>query len=154
MIRYAICIFFAAGITGLAHADPHEVFDTFSTPGDASHIQISDCGDGTPCGTVIWINPETLPPGETQTTARGQNGELVLGQTILKEFSRKSKDWRGGTVYDPENDKRYAARLKRMTNGNLQLKGCVGPICQTQVWKKVTSQSAKHLTPTHNDSKG
>ena len=53
---------------------------------------------------------------------------------ILKGFEKKKNDWRGGTIYDPENDKTYDARIKRLDDGNLQLKGCVGPFCQTQVW--------------------
>ena len=112
------------------------------TQGGASHIKIFDCGNGSPCGKIVWINPNTLPAGVTANSATGLNGEPVLGQMILKGFDRKRKDWRGGTIYDPENDKRYAARLKRLTDGNLQLKGCIGPICQTQVWEHVPIQSA------------
>ena len=153
MNKQAVIILASVGLTSLAHADPHKVFDTFLTQGGGSHVQITDCGDGSPCGTVIWINPSTLPAGETVTTVKGRNGELILGQKILTSFNRKSKDWRGGTIYDPENDKRYAARLKRMADGNLQIKGCIGPICQTQIWELVdeTSQAA---TVTDNTPSG
>lgn len=142
MIRLSILALASLGAAAFAQADPHKVFDTYLTQGGGSHVEISDCGDGTPCGKIIWINPDTLPAGETAQTAKGRNGELVLGQMILKDFDRKSKDWRGGSIYDPENDKKYSARLKRMSDGNLQLKGCIGPICQTQVWELVASQSA------------
>jgi len=40
----------------------------------------------------------------------------------------------------------YSARLKRMDNGDLQLKGCIGPLCQTQVWTFVDPQYAARVT--------
>jgi len=102
-----------------AMADPHDVFATFATQEGTSHIQISDCGDGTPCGTIIWIDPTSLPEGITPETAIGKTGVNVLGLTMLEGFERKNKGWRNGTVYDPENDKTYAARLARLDNGDL-----------------------------------
>ena len=127
----------ALGFNGSANAqtfDRHDVFAIFQSPGGGSHVQLVDCGDGTPCGTVVWINPSTLDEGETQHTVSGKNGKRVLGTMILQGFKRKKKGWQGGTVYAPGNDKTYAAKIRRMENGDLQLKGCVGPICQTQIW--------------------
>lgn len=126
-LAFGVCI---AG----AHADPHNVFGTYATTEGTSHVQISDCGDGTPCGRVVWIDPASLPEGTTPETATSKSGENVLGLTMLQGFERKQKDWRNGTVYDPENDRTYAARIKRLDDGRLELKGCVGPFCQTQVW--------------------
>lgn len=127
---------------GAAFADPHNVFDTFMTQDGASYIRIADCGDGSPCGKVVWINPETLPSGTTAQEAISKNGTPVLGLQLLEGFKRKKKDWRGGTVYDPENDKYYSARIKRLDDGSLQLKGCVGPICQSQIWTHVSQKLA------------
>jgi uncharacterized protein (DUF2147 family) len=56
---------------------------------------------------------------------------------LLAGFKRRTQDWRGGTIYDPEHGKTYDSRLKRRANGDLEVKGCIGPICQTQVWKPV-----------------
>ena len=142
MYRLMATAIITFGLAGSAVAEPHDVFATFLTHDGGSHIQISDCGDGTPCGTIVWINPETLPAGYTAETAVGQNGAPILGATLLQDFERKRKDWRGGTVYDPENDKLYAARLKRLDDRNLQLKGCIGMFCQTQVWTLVPNKLA------------
>ncbi len=144
MQRFVAATIVALGLAGGANAEPHDVFATFLTQDGGSHIEITDCGDGTPCGTIVWINPETLSAGKTAETATGQNGAPILGATLLRDFKRKNKDWRGGTVYDPENDKLYAARLKRLDDGNLQLKGCVGVFCQTQVWTVVPDRLASN----------
>lgn len=118
-----------------AHAETgHDVFGTFLTEAATSAVVIADCGDGSPCGRVAWIDPTAMEPGQTPQTALTQAGDPVLGLLMLEGFDKKRKDWRGGTIYDPENDKSYASRLKRMTDGRLQVKGCIGPICQTQVW--------------------
>lgn len=119
--------------------EKHDVFGVFATPEGTSHIEISDCGDGSPCGRIVWIDPDSLPDGETPLTIAGLNGEPLMGLLMIDGFERRKKDWRGGSIYDPESDKTYAARLKRMSDGQLQLKGCIGPICQTQVWAAVAN---------------
>ncbi len=124
---------------GIAQAEGHDVFGTFATVGASSHVTIADCGDGSPCGTVSWIDPATLEPGQTPEAVRTKTGDPVLGLLMLEDFNKKKRDWRGGTIYDPEADKTYASRLKRLDNGTLQVKGCVGPICQTQIWTEVSA---------------
>lgn len=144
MREIATAIVLFCGLAGQAAAGPHDVFATYETQNGASHIHIADCGDGTPCGKVVWIDPASLKAGMTPATVTGRNGENILGLMLLKDFQRDGKDWRGGTVYDPENDKLYAARIKRMDDGNLQLKGCVGPFCQTQIWTQVSTTIASN----------
>ncbi|MEM1401909.1 MAG: DUF2147 domain-containing protein [Pseudomonadota bacterium] len=118
-----------------ANADSHDVYGTFLTEEGTSKVEISDCGDGTPCGKVIWIDPESLEDGLTPETVKTRStGEPVLGLTMLSDFSRSSGDWRGGTIYSPKADKSYSSRLKRLDQSTLEVKGCIGFICQTQLW--------------------
>lgn len=120
-----------------AHAeDGHNVYGTFLTQAKTSTVTIEDCGDDSPCGRVSWIDPNAMEPGDTPETALTKAGDPVLGLLMLQGFDKKKKDWRGGTIYDPENDKTYASRLKRLGDGRLQVKGCIGPICQTQIWEE------------------
>jgi uncharacterized protein (DUF2147 family) len=125
----------ASALPALGQASSHNVFGTYYTEGDTSRVTIEDCGDGSPCGRVSWIDPDAMAPGMTPEEARTKTGDPVIGLLMLEGFDKKRSDWRGGTVYDPEDDKTYAARLKRLRDGDLELKGCVGPICQTQVWQ-------------------
>jgi len=121
-------------------AGSHDVFGKFLTQEKNSHIQIVDCGNGAPCGKVVWINPATLQDGVTPETAKAKSGKRVLGMQILSDFKRKKNDWRGGTIYDPGKDKSYKSRLKRLENGSLEVKGCISFICQTQIWNEVSSE--------------
>jgi uncharacterized protein (DUF2147 family) len=134
MLRFLAISGLALSAASLANADTHDVYGTFFTEEGTSKVTIQDCGDGSPCGRISWIDPEAMEPGLTPETATTKTGDPVLGLLMLQSFNKKKKDWRGGTIYDPENDKTYASRLKRLENGTLQVKGCVGPICQTQVW--------------------
>lgn len=137
-------LLFALSLLGLpvmaqADTENHDVYGVFLTPDGTSHIEISDCGDGTPCGRIVWIDPASLPEGETPETIASLNGEPLIGMQLIEGFERRKRDWRGGQIYDPEADKLYAARLRRLSDGQLQLKGCVGPICQTQIWATVSN---------------
>ena len=133
-ICFAALALGAAALPAASDPASHDVFGTFYTEAGTSRVTIEDCGDGSPCGRVTAINPNSLEDGVAPEDVRAKDGEPVLGLLILKGFEKKKNDWRGGTIYDPENDKTYDARIKRLDDGDLELKGWVGPFCQTQVW--------------------
>lgn len=120
-------------------AGSHDVFGTFFTDEGTAKIQIEDCGDGSPCGRFIWFSADGLPEGKTIETFTGRDGRQLLGSLMLKGFSKKKSDWRGGTVYDSDHVKTYQARLKRLPDGSLRVKGCIGPFCHSQLWPEVRS---------------
>jgi len=126
-------------MSSVVKADAFDVFGVFLLEDKGSKIEISDCGDGSPCGKVAWIDPATLEPGQTPETIKSKAGKPVLGLQILHSFERKKKDWRGGKIYSPEADKTYSSRLKRLDDGTLQVKGCIAFLCQTQIWTPVSS---------------
>lgn len=123
---------------GSAGADPLNVFGTFATEEENSHVEIADCGDGTPCGTIVWIDPASVSQGKTPETATDAEGKKVLGLTMLQGFEQKATGWTGGTIYNPKEGKTYGSRIKRLGDGLLEVKGCVGPLCKTQLWKPVS----------------
>ena len=123
-----------AALSKAAAAEYHDIYGTFVTDEGSAKIQIEDCGDETPCGYFVWLNPDIQPKVDVTNKFSGKEGKPLLGSLMLKGFSKKKNDWRGGKVFDSNNDKIYRARLKRLPDGSLQVKGCIGPICQTQVW--------------------
>ena len=129
------------GLTAGAHADGKDVFGIWLTEAGSAKLEISDCGDGSPCGRVVWMDPAAMRPGLTPETATDENNPdpalrdtPVLGLLMLSDFDARRRDWRGGKIYDPESGRTYGSRLKKLEDGTLQVKGCIGPICQTQVW--------------------
>lgn len=131
------CLLLAILATAPVSADTLDVYGTFLTEEKTSHVKISDCGDGSPCGIVAWLDPAALPLGVSPETAKSKKGETVLGLQMLQGFERKQDDWRDGTIYAPDKGKTYKSRLKRLDNGNLEVKGCIAFLCQTQIWTPV-----------------
>lgn len=136
MKAFALPVLIALAISGGADADTntHDVFGAFLTDEGSARIEITDCGDGSPCGHFVWFNPNDPPRVKATRAFSEQQGKPLLGALMLQGFSRRKSDWRGGRVFDSDNNKVYAARLKRLPDGSLQVKGCIGPFCQTQVW--------------------
>ncbi|KCZ90693.1 DUF2147 domain-containing protein [Hyphomonas johnsonii] len=122
---------------GHASAGPLDVFGTFATEEENSHVEIADCGDGTPCGTIVWIDPASVTDGKTPDTATDADGKKILGLTMLQGFEKKAKGWAGGTIYNPKEGKTYSSRMKRLDDGVLEVKGCIAMLCKTQNWKPV-----------------
>ena len=134
MNRVLATIALAALAAGGAHAGPLDVFGTYVTQKEGSHIRISDCGDGTPCGVIVWIDPASVSEGKTPETATDANGAKILGLTMLEGFKQKANGWSGGTIYNPKEGKTYGSKIRLLADGMLEVKGCIGPICQTQHW--------------------
>jgi len=61
----------------------------------------------------------------------------LVGVQMLHSFKEKSGRWKSGKIYNPENGKTYKSKLKLLENGDLEVKGCIGPICQGQIWTPV-----------------
>ncbi|GGX65712.1 hypothetical protein GCM10011309_14970 [Litorimonas cladophorae] len=56
---------------------------------------------------------------------------------MLWGFEEKSDKWSSGKIYDAESGKSYKSKLERQADGSLEVKGCIGPICQGQIWTEV-----------------
>ena len=142
---FYLCV--VSGATGQSY-EPHDVFATFVDPEGEGHIQITDCGDGTPCGTITWLEPVALfaEEGKTPENYTTLDGRPVLGLQVLEGFKRKRKDWRGGTIYLIKEDDTFPVRIKRPENGDLYLKGCIAVVlCQTEVWPLVPDSTEAAL---------
>ncbi len=60
----------------------------------------------------------------------------LLGTAILTGLTAEGGVWRG-QVYDSKSGRTYTSEVRRKDAATLEVKGCFGPLCQTQVWKKV-----------------
>lgn len=61
----------------------------------------------------------------------------LIGTAILTGLTAEGGVWRG-QVYDPKSGRTYTSEVRRKDAGTLEVKGCFGPLCQTQVWKKAS----------------
>lgn len=102
-------------------------------------ILIAPCGKSL-CGTIerFLVPP---PQGLDQRDVNNPDAKLrtrkLLGMPILSGFAADGEVWRG-KIYDPKNGKSYRSIIRRKGPNVLEVKGCIGPFCQTQVWKKAS----------------
>jgi uncharacterized protein (DUF2147 family) len=101
-------------------------------------ILIAPCGQAV-CGTLekFLVPP---PQGLDQRDINNPDPKLrqrrLLGLPILSGFTADSNQWRG-RIYDPKSGKSYRSVIRRKGANLLEVKGCIGPFCQTQVWRAV-----------------
>ncbi len=100
-------------------------------------VAIAPCGK-TLCGRIekFLIAP---PQGNNQRDVNNpdaaKRSRKLLGMAILFGLTAAGDEWQG-QVYDPKAGKTYTAKVRRKPDGTLEMKGCLGPFCQAQVWRK------------------
>lgn len=118
-------------------ADGKDVFGIWKVQSGSALVEIKDCGDGTPCGTLVHID---APDAATLLDDLNPDSELakkpLMGSRMLWGFEAKKSKWSGGRIYDAESGKDYKSKIKLQDDGTLDVKGCVGPFCQSQTWTK------------------
>ena len=99
-------------------------------------ITIGDCGTKT-CGKISKFL-KAPPQGAGQRDVNNSDPKLrsrkLLGMPVLTGFTEESDLWRG-EIYDPKGGKTYRSVIRRKGN-TLEVKGCLGPFCQTQIWRR------------------
>ncbi len=60
----------------------------------------------------------------------------IQGMVILWGLKKSGDEWSGGKILDPKKGKIYRAKMW-IENGELQVRGYIGPFFRTQTWKLV-----------------
>ncbi len=101
-------------------------------------IAIGKCGSTT-CGKVakfIVPPPDGLDQRDINNPDKAKRARKLLGLPILTGFRPDGDIWRG-RIYDPKSGKSYRSVIRRKSANILEVKGCIGPFCQTQIWRRV-----------------
>jgi uncharacterized protein (DUF2147 family) len=143
-MRLTAVLFAAAGLLpGAAAAGDLDVWGHWYTPDGASIIAIEDCGDGTPCGRVAWVDAQGGGmTSDTNNRDADLRGRAMLGVTLLSGFEERHDRWRRGSIYNPQDGKTYRARLRRLSGDLLGVSGCLGPVCKELVWERAPAAQA------------
>jgi len=100
-------------------------------------VEIRPCGNTT-CGTIarFLITP---PDGQDQRDIYNPDDSLknrrLLGLPILTQLREESDLWRG-QIYDPNTGKTYRSVIRRTGPNTIEVRGCIGPFCQAQTWRR------------------
>jgi uncharacterized protein (DUF2147 family) len=102
-------------------------------------VAIAPCGKAM-CGTIdrfLVAPPQGLDQRDVNNPEPKLRTRKLLGMPILTSFVADGKVWRG-RIYDPKSGKSYRSIIRRKGPNVLEVKGCIGPFCQTQLWKKAS----------------
>jgi uncharacterized protein (DUF2147 family) len=102
-------------------------------------VNIGKCGKAM-CGAIEKFL--VLPKGgndqrDVNNSDPAKRQRKLIGTPILFGLTPDSALWRG-QVYDPKTGRTYTSEVRRKDARTLEVKGCFGPLCQTQVWKKAS----------------
>jgi uncharacterized protein (DUF2147 family) len=130
----ALCVILSVATP--AHASPTDVFGVWLTRDGTGHVEIAPCGESA-CGTIIWGKEGSGSPTDVKNPNPALRNRQVIGLRILENFTRRDNGWFNGRIYDPKSGNTYRSELAARADGTLGVKGCVGPICRTEVWRRV-----------------
>lgn len=139
MTRIVLSIALLLGLAGpaLALLAPQPITGRWVTEEKDSVVTISKCGT-TYCGRLsqYLVMPEGgAEQKDIYNPDPRKRSRKLLGTALLWGFQPDGNVWRG-TIYDPRNGKSYRSVLRRKSDSVLEVKGCIGPFCQTQNWTR------------------
>lgn len=105
-----------------------DIAGDWATPGLGAVVRLAPCARDRErlCGRLIWA----WDPSRVQRGA--------IGSEMLRNFTWRSDTWVDGEVFNPEDGRTYSGSI-RPDGEVLRLRGCAGPFCQTQVWRRLSS---------------
>lgn len=130
-------------LTLLEAISPLDVEGTWQTEDGRSKVEIRLEEGEKPVGRVVWVDPQSLDPARAAGPIYDRHNpdsqmalRPIIGLPIIYGFERSETAWRRGEIYDPSQGATYRARLQRVDQDTLMVKGCVAVLCREQIWTK------------------
>jgi len=111
----------AFAFAGTVNADEFDVYGLWLTQAKDAHVEVTDCEDGTPCGVLVWFDPQrTESDYDIRNADIDQQGRSLIGIPIVWGFERGQKGWRKGHIYNPEYGEIYASSMRLQKRWDLE----------------------------------
>jgi uncharacterized protein (DUF2147 family) len=129
---------FFAGAATAAQAQASPVGD-WSTHHFGSVVRVSACGDAL-CGKVVTSDPIKTNPNvkDERNADPALRGRPLKDLPVFYGVKGGPTEWKGGSVYNPEDGKTYHGSITLVDADTLKLTGCIiYPLCKSQTWTRV-----------------
>jgi uncharacterized protein (DUF2147 family) len=109
------------------------------TPEDHGVVRIRACGQAL-CGEVVTsdqlkANPNLLDQRNEDKALRTRP---LRGLALFSGMSGGPTEWRGGSVYNPDDGRTYRGSIRLIGADTLKLTGCVfAPFCRSETWSRL-----------------
>lgn len=100
-------------------------------------VEIKPCGSTT-CGTIARFlvpPPDGLDQRDINNPEPNLRRRKLLGLPVLTQFREEEDLWRG-RIYDPKSGRSYRSVIRRTGPNTIEVRGCIGPFCQAQTWRR------------------
>jgi|SRR5215213_2879665 uncharacterized protein (DUF2147 family) len=126
-------------VSASAPASAEEFIGTWLTANGDARIRVAKCGKAL-CGTVVWlrdsVDPKTgQPPVDDKNPSAGLRGRKILGLRIFAMEQDNTNSWTGG-IYNSDDGQTYEGRLAPRGENELEVQGCAGALCGSEVWTR------------------
>ncbi len=130
--------FAALIIAATADAAPADAIGLWQTADADGLVRVTVCGASV-CGAIEPRAPVSGRPAiDVKNPNRALRSRSLAGLVILDGFTRSATGWVNGRIYDPNSGNTYRSELTPQADGTLHLKGCFGPFCRTEIWRRIS----------------
>lgn len=148
-MKIGIAVLMLLLTTATAFADTTEaLLGAWTTEGGKSQVEIFRCSEKI-CGKIIslreprYADSKEGPPGALKVDSSNPDKALrqrpIVGLRIMEGFTATGAGSLGnGTIYDPENGKRYKCTIRLAGSNRLEVRGYIGIslLGRTTVWTR------------------
>jgi uncharacterized protein (DUF2147 family) len=136
---------FAALLFAVVHAtaaDKNNPGGIWLTQAGDAKVRVSRCGAAL-CGTVVWLREPIDPAtGKLQVDDKNENPALrsrrIVGLSLFIGMKSVAPNKWSGQIYNADDGKTYASTVTLHEEGQLEVQGCVGPLCGSETWSRAT----------------
>jgi uncharacterized protein (DUF2147 family) len=147
MIRATLLCWLIITVNSLAFAQNNTEADAivgiWVTGKGNAHVEIKKFNN-TYYGQIVWLKVPNDANGNPKTDKNNsdvakRNTPLVGLKLLLGFKYAGAKQWKEGTIYDPENGKSYNCNITFIDNSTIEIRGYVGIslIGRTDTWKRI-----------------
>nr|WP_245842955.1 DUF2147 domain-containing protein [Sphingomonas laterariae] len=132
-----VATFVASAGAGATAADP--VLGLWRSKDRGGTIELHRCG-GAICGRILdgaslRANPDLR---DVHNGNRSLRARAVKGLRVFDGFTGGPRQWKGGSLYDPESGWGTKSGSLTLKDANtLEVKGCVAFICQSEIMLRI-----------------
>ncbi len=131
--RVILPVLLLAGAAGNAFAADGR-WNSEPSDEDQSYIQVEIA----PCETNAALKCGLIT-GYFKDGAESESD--TVGKWIIKDMKANGEGaWKGGTIWAPDEDKTYKAKMALLDENTLEVSGCIFVFCRGQEWTRATEQ--------------
>ena len=132
----ALCLVFGA----ISAAQAAEPSGTWLTQNGDAQIRVAKCGTSM-CGTIVWLREPIdavtgQPPVDSRNPDPGKRSTKIMGLRIFA-MAPDGNGGYGGAIYNTDDGQTYQAKIVLRPDQYLEIQGCSGALCGSELWSKV-----------------